>query len=761
MQLLRKAPLASALFLLGLLGGACSHDPAARKQRYFESGMHYFQQGRYAEAAIQFQNAIQIDPGLVNAHYELAQCFLREQRWPEAFRELSTTVNLEPRNWPAQLDMANFFFQARQFQNAKDRAALILKENDNDVKARMLMATADGELGNLTEAIDEAKQAAQLASQQPAPYLTLGLLQEKAGQPAAEQNLQKAVALDPKFLPGRLGLGSFYQKRRQWADAETEYRAAVEAERGNPLSWSSLASLYAAWGKKDLAEQTLQEAKNAMPNEPAGYRLLGEFYVANGDAEKALAEFASLHREHANDLYAEKRYIQLLVQAKQFEQASALAEEILKQNSKDPEALLARGQILNLQQRPADAVPVLEIAVRSDAENPAGHFQLGNSYYATGNLVGAEREWREALRLGPSMVEAAEKLAILALRTGDAILLEQTANQWLKSARSSPEAYLMRGTARLKKGDAQGAEADLKETIALAPQSATAYTRLGDLRLAQKRFGEAEKLYEQALTIDPRAADALRGLTGLFLLQRQPDRAVRRAQAQIAAVPDKSDYYFLLGEALLAAHKNAEARNALEQAMQLDQTDLTVALVLGQAQEATGDPSAAAATYERAIQVNPKDVRSYISLGALEERRANWQRAEQLYRKALQIQPDQSAAANNLSYLLLEHGGDVNYALSLAQMARHGMPDSPNAADTLAWAYYKMGVYDSAIGLLQEATKKVPQNPAYFYHLGLASQKANKTLLAKASLQRALQLDPKSPWVEQIRQALAQLDSAE
>ena len=44
---------------LGLLVG-CSRDPNVRKQKYLESGNRYFQQGKYREAAVQYQNALQV-----------------------------------------------------------------------------------------------------------------------------------------------------------------------------------------------------------------------------------------------------------------------------------------------------------------------------------------------------------------------------------------------------------------------------------------------------------------------------------------------------------------------------------------------------------------------------------------------------------------------------------------------------------------------------------------------------------------------------
>ncbi len=149
---------------------------------------------------------------------------------------------------------------------------------------------------------------------------------------------------------------------------------------------------------------------------------------------------------------------------------------------------------------------------------------------------------------------------------------------------------------------------------------------------------------------------------------------------------------------------------------------------------------------------------AYLALGSLHEKHGDWLGAEEIYRKAHEAQPDHPAVANNLSYLLLEHGGDLGYAVSLAQTARAGMPDSPNAADTLGWAFYKMGVFNSAINLLQEATRKAPKNPTYLYHLGLAAQKANRLELAKVSYRRVLQLDPKSPHAEEIRQTLAELE---
>jgi Flp pilus assembly protein TadD len=146
-----------------------------------------------------------------------------------------------------------------------------------------------------------------------------------------------------------------------------------------------------------------------------------------------------------------------------------------------------------------------------------------------------------------------------------------------------------------------------------------------------------------------------------------------------------------------------------------------------------------------------------VFLGSLEQSRNNTARAEELYRKALQVQPDHPMAANNLAYLLLEQGRDIDVAVSLAQVARRGMPDSPVSADTLAWAYYHKGTYQLAIDLLEEALKKAPDNITFHYHLGMAYQKAGDKARARSHLQRVLQLNADFSKAGDVRRALNEL----
>jgi tetratricopeptide (TPR) repeat protein len=113
---------------------------------------------------------------------------------------------------------------------------------------------------------------------------------------------------------------------------------------------------------------------------------------------------------------------------------------------------------------------------------------------------------------------------------------------------------------------------------------------------------------------------------------------------------------------------------------------------------------------------------------------------------------------------MLQTGGNIDVALSLAQAARRALPESSDVADTLGWIYYQKGAYQSAIGLLQEALKlrqknNIPEDPGIHYHLGLAYQKVGKSALARQQLEQVLKLNPNYTDAADVKKQLAQLRS--
>ncbi len=746
------------LLFTSLFAAACHRDPAVRKQNFLEQGNRDFDKGNYSAALISYGRALQVDPRFAEAHFKMALTHLKMGSWPSAYQELRRTVDLQPENWPAQLQLSQLELAAGKRQEAKDRALLILHSEPKNADAQMLLADSDAALGDLPKALEETKDAVAMSPDRAAVYLNLGQIQMRAGKMEdAEASFKRARELDSKSVVPFMTLGTFYAREKRWTEAQEQFKAAIQRAPNDVVPRAALAGLYFGEGQVAQAEQVLTDAKNQLSSNPAAYRMLGDSYLSRGEMAKAVSEFGALSAKYPNDLSVRRSYIQLLILNDRLDEANQLTEEILRKNSKDGETLVLKGQTLLKQHKVDEAITTLQAALTSDSNSAFGHYQLGVAFREKGNAQQAESEWREAVRLRPNLSEAWLALCAGATQRSDWHSLQNASEQMMKYAPNSIDAYLNHATARFNQGDAVGAGADLLHVQQIAPQSAVPYAKLGQLRLAMRQPAEAETLFRQALSLDPDSLEAIRGIVQVDLLKNKPAEALKFVREQITRNPNKSELYLLQGELLLQSKQLDPALESLQRAVELNNKSVSALALLAQVQGAKGQPDQAIANYQKAIELAPNDTRLYVTLGTLYESVGNWQRAQATYEKALAIQPDNALAANNLAYLLLEHGGSPNVALSLAETARKGLPKLPNSADTLGWAYYNNGAYSVAAPLFEDAVKNVPNNQTYRYHLGLTYEKLNDSSRAKVELEKAIALNPTSPLADQARRALSEL----
>jgi Flp pilus assembly protein TadD len=237
-------------------------------------------------------------------------------------------------------------------------------------------------------------------------------------------------------------------------------------------------------------------------------------------------------------------------------------------------------------------------------------------------------------------------------------------------------------------------------------------------------------------------------------MRKQPAQALDRLNAQIAKSPSNSGFLDLLAQLQIGNKNFDQAAVTAQKAIHVNPNDAEAVSIYSQLQLQRGQAGNAIGAWQQWSNAHPGNAGAFAVMGTLEESRGNWQQAENDYKKALQIQSAQPVAANNLAYLMLEHGGDVDVALTLAQTARQATPNSPSSADTLAWAYYYKGAYGFARDLLEDAVKINPKDPAMQYHLGMVYGKLGNKSDAAAHLKNAISLAPGSPVAKQAQAAL-------
>ena len=747
----------------------CSRDPNVRKQKYLESGERYFSKQQYAAAAIQFANALQVDPNFAAAHYELARTYLRQQNWARAYKEFERTIEFEPQNYSARLDLAKLLIAGKQFKQAKEQIDILAARQPNDPEVHVANASLQAAHQDLLPASEELKKAIALNPLAGEPYLDLGLLQLKTNQfDSAEANLLKAIELMPKLVGPRLTLAEYYRSQRRFAEAEQQLVQAIDTDRQDPEPRIALARVYLTEDKKAQAEEFLKKSKKEFPANSEGYRMLGDFYYAVGDFDRALTEYASLAQDRPSDVQVKHNYVQLLILKNRLAEARKLNDAVLKATPTNIDALIERGQIEVSEGHAELAVATLGNVVKSDPGNAIAYYNLGIAFDRIGKLTEAENAWQSAIHQRPELVEAQRALALAALRKGDMAELERRSSEIIRLQPASADGYGMRALSYIRRGQLSEAEVDVRQAIAIGPQNPIGYVQMGRLMLSRRDFRQAEQAFEQALELDKTPTDALSGLIDTYLAQNRVDRAVAAAKTQITKVPNNSAFYDLLGSVLFNHKRNSEdlkdSEESFNKAVELDAYNVDAWLKLIQVRAVRQSVNPAITTCMQAIEKNPREASFYVLLGELYNSKKQWDAAKEAFEKSLAITPQNPSAANDLAYLMLQTGDNPDLAMPLAEAARRGMPNSPQAADTMGWALYHKGAYASAITQFQEALKlaekaRSPENPTVHFHLGLAYQRIGQVTLAREHLQHVLKINPNYPEADDVKRVLSQLHS--
>jgi tetratricopeptide (TPR) repeat protein len=286
----------------------------------------------------------------------------------------------------------------------------------------------------------------------PEPYAHLGLLEARQENYAeAIASYRKAIALDPAMPRLRFNLGLAYFKAGEYREAlqqftpllKTEPRASDEAQRLVLLvgmSHYGLAEFVAA--TPYLRQASDSDAKNlpllltlahscllsnqyqcvldafhrivALDAESAeADMLVGEALDEMKDPLGAMREFraAVLANPKEPNVHFGLGYL-LWTQG----QAQEAAQEFQAELDNDPQHIQALVYLADAQiqmNRMADALPLLEKAVKIDPTNPMGHLDLGIVYSDAGRTVDAVRELKRAAALDPQDAKAHWRLARL------------------------------------------------------------------------------------------------------------------------------------------------------------------------------------------------------------------------------------------------------------------------------------------------------------------------------------------------------------
>jgi protein O-GlcNAc transferase len=227
------------LWMLAALFLAGPTPESLQAQERLKEGQRFMGQEKFEAAALAFRDAIRLDPILVMAHHGLGQSQMALKRYPEAV----------------------VAFQGAQDAFQKRVAESVIRGFENEsARADRIRHLQDRIRDNSERALAPGSPAATLRDQRIQEWeLEIATLQRSQGVKAAPR------------MPAGLShaLGSAYFRSGKLADAEREYRAALEAQPRLGEPRNNLAVVLLLTGRPSEAKDELQLAeKNGFKAHP-------------------------------------------------------------------------------------------------------------------------------------------------------------------------------------------------------------------------------------------------------------------------------------------------------------------------------------------------------------------------------------------------------------------------------------------------------------------------------------------------------------
>jgi tetratricopeptide (TPR) repeat protein len=178
----------------------------------------------------------------------------------------------------------------------------------------------------------------------------------------------------------------------------------------------------------------------------------------------------------------------------------------------------------------------------------------------------------------------------------------------------------------------------------------------------------------------------------------------------------------------------------LKKTLELNPNNFEAYSAIGQLYAQTRRLAEALTHFEQLAQREPKAIGAHTTVAVLLEMQNRRAEAKAKYAQILALNPHAAIAANNLAWMHVEDGTNLDEALQLAQRAKAELPDVPEVNDTIGWVYHKRGLSHLAIPYLNHSIEKDSDNALYHFHLGLAYLGVGDLDNGRQSLERALAL---------------------
>ena len=543
------------------------------------------------------------DPGVLAL---AAEASLANGDIPAASRYYEKAKSLAPKNAAVQTRLAQLRFAAGDSERGFKELRAASSLDAEDYQADLALISAHLRRRESDKALEAVKRLEEKQPRNPLTHNLRGLaLVQKRDFAGARKSFERAVALQPAYMPAVANLARLDLRDKNPAAARKRYEAVLAKEPNNEQAALGLAVVLRVEGAKPPeVEKLLKRAVAANPASVNARAALINHHLRNRDAKAALAA-----AQEANAALPGNPAITQLLGTTQLaagepRQAISTFQRLAEMTPKSPQPhlLLARA---HLSEKNADeAIRALRAALALQPDLPAAHRDIAAIYVATQRVPEALREAREMQKQHPDRplgyalegeIELAQK------NLGNAERIYRAA-----AARFDQPLLAMRAHAVMAAaGKRAEANAFAEDWIKRHPRDTTVLGYLGDVEIAAKDYASAVKRYRRALERQPDNARLLNNLAWAGAQLKRPD-ALEHAERAHELRPEDPAIMDTLGWILTQQGEQERGLELLARAVELAPEAPGIRLNFAKALLAAGRKQPARAELEALAKLDAK-----------------------------------------------------------------------------------------------------------------------------------------------------------
>lgn len=507
-------------------------------------------------------------------HYSLGVLALLSGNVANAIKEYESALTFDPKSGLLATELATIYIKTGQHQKALELCEKSLEANPEYVDLHLLLG---------------------------------GLYLEKKNRADAEKEFQKAIKLDPSNSESYLYIAVIYMESKRYEEALKALKSMLKINPGNIVASYYISKVYLEMKNYGEAEKWLKKTIAVKPSFESAWLDLGGLYEIENKNDLAIETYKKYSAMNPSRLDIKLRLAKAYLRMQNFAEASAVLEEVYRQDSSNKEVRFTLGLSYFFKNDNMDkAIQEFSALLDEDPKDERARYFLASSYEEKKQYDRAMEEFQKVPSDSELYDDALIHMATILKKTGKPEQAIAMMIEGIKASEKEPSLYAFLSSLYQDDKKFKEAEEITKKGLALFPNNPELHYRMGAVYEGMNRFPESIREMEEVLKLDPNHADAMN-----FIGYSYAERGINLDKAEdlinkALRIKPRSGYIIdSLGWLYFRQDKFDMAIKYLREAASLLPEDPTVLEHLGDASAKSGQKKEAIEAYKRALQLNP------------------------------------------------------------------------------------------------------------------------------------------------------------